>query len=155
LILFYFFCQLGDSNDSIHSESPIKEINKEIIISEFSQMEIDLRTARDLDIDPSPFRVSELMPLEQVYILFEMLKCSRVFVTSFSSLVGVISPSILCRALSGDKRISIAPSYSIDRSPSSLPTPQTTSTFTFFTEPPDTRVESKDVEPNDIELVEK
>lgn len=60
---------------------------------------INAATSTEVIIDPSPFRVSEYMPVEQVHILFEMLRCTRVFVTSYGILVGVISRGVLEDAL--------------------------------------------------------
>ncbi|TFJ87975.1 hypothetical protein NSK_000329, partial [Nannochloropsis salina CCMP1776] len=56
---------------------------------------IDLRKAPDISVDPSAFRVSELTPLSDVYALFDLIRCNRVFVVSYGVLVGVISRRIL------------------------------------------------------------
>lgn len=56
---------------------------------------VDLRQCQDVSVDPSPFRVSELCPLDEVYALFDLLRCNRVFVVSYGVLVGVISRRIL------------------------------------------------------------
>lgn len=74
--------------------------------------EIDLQRTDEVPIDVSPFRVSAMMPMEQVYVLFAMLRCSRVFVTDYGRLVGVISQDILIDKLDA---ISKAP---LQRAPS-------------------------------------
>jgi len=59
----------------------------------------DIETAPEITLDPSAFTIPELMGAEQIHILFEMLRCKRVFVTSFGTLIGVISPSIFSTAV--------------------------------------------------------
>eukprot|EP00968_Pinguiococcus_pyrenoidosus_P006685 scaffold442_cov268-Pinguiococcus_pyrenoidosus.AAC.93 len=102
------------------------------------RIRVNLREHKEIMIDPSPFRVSgklpalrtkakhqwraglltfvsttrlEYMPLEQIHILFEMLRCSRVFVTSYGILVGVISRDVLIESLS--EKIAVIREYNL------------------------------------------
>ena len=47
---------------------------------------MDLRKANDVSVDPSAFRVSELCPLSDVYALFDLIRCNRVFVVSYGKI---------------------------------------------------------------------
>ncbi|KAM3567889.1 hypothetical protein VYU27_009973, partial [Nannochloropsis oceanica] len=88
---------------------------------------VDLRKAPDISVDPSAFRVSELTPLSDVYALFDLIRCNRVFVVSYGVLVGVISRRILITNIT---HLNQEPNpgnpsllFAMGRSTSSLPTP--------------------------------
>ena len=52
---------------------------------------VNLLEDEKVAINRAAFRIDEYTTVEEVHILFEMLKCSKVFVHSYGALVGVIS----------------------------------------------------------------
>lgn len=46
---------------------------------------LDIRQAHDVSVDPSAFRVSELTPLSDVYVFFDLIRTNRVFVVSYGA----------------------------------------------------------------------
>lgn len=48
---------------------------------------LDIRQANDVSVDPSAFRVSELTPLSDVYVFFDLIRTNRVFVVSYGAFV--------------------------------------------------------------------
>eukprot|EP00904_Undaria_pinnatifida_P001073 jgi/Undpi1/10967/HiC_scaffold_30.g13268.m1 len=58
------------------------------------------RTTCDVQIDRSVWKAYESMPLNNVYLLFANLRCIRLFIISGDRLTGIISRSILFRAMS-------------------------------------------------------
>ena len=57
------------------------------------RLNIDLKSLDDdtLHVDRLALQIDEGTPIEQVHLLFELLKCSKIFITRMGVLIGVIS----------------------------------------------------------------
>mmetsp|Transcript_1770 Transcript_1770/g.2398 ORF Transcript_1770/g.2398 Transcript_1770/m.2398 type:complete len:1120 (-) Transcript_1770:494-3853(-) len=88
------------SSAPMSDKTPRVERARNPMLAKLLDAKFDIQEAPEVTVDPSAFTIPEFMSAEQIYVLFEMLRCKRVFIASFNgTLVGVIDHRIFSNAI--------------------------------------------------------